>query len=181
MIGSKADSIELSDAEKPPTAHIARVEMTVDGKKVEIFRRSVPYGTAEEHRLYFLAFSAERSRYDLMLARMFGDAPDGLRDRLTDSPSPSGARIYFAPSLDCVSGGRRTRVTRALIAGSDKSTRCPAERRRAGDAPSAVSVHQPRCSRRPLAILRCTFDDPGPRACATRERPRAGEARPPNM
>ena len=40
---TKADSIELSEAEKPPTAHIARVEMTVGGAELEIFRRSVPY------------------------------------------------------------------------------------------------------------------------------------------
>jgi porphyrinogen peroxidase len=99
---TKADSIELLDAEKPPTAHIARVEMTVDGEELEIFRRSVPYGTAEEHGLYFLAFSAERSRYDQMLARMFGNAPDGLRDRLTDYSKPVSCAYYFAPSLNAL-------------------------------------------------------------------------------
>ena len=99
---TKADSIELSETEKPPTAHIARVEMTVDGEELEIFRRSVPYGTAEEYGLYFLAFSAERSRYDLMLARMFGDAPDGLRDRLTDFSKPVSCAYYFAPSLNAL-------------------------------------------------------------------------------
>ena len=99
---TKADSVELSDAEKPPTAHIARVEMTVDGKEVEIFRRSVPYGMAEEHGLYFVAFSSERSRYDQMLARMFGNAPDGLRDRLTDFSKPVSCAYYFAPSLNAL-------------------------------------------------------------------------------
>src|SRR5271165_441283 len=99
---TKADSIELSGADKPPTAHIARVEMTVDGEELEIFRRSVPYGTAEEHGLYFLAFSAERSRYDQMLARMFGNAPDGVRDRLTDFSKPVSCAYYFAPSLNAL-------------------------------------------------------------------------------
>ena len=99
---TKADSIELPDAEKPPTAHIARVEMTVDGEELEIFRRSVPYGTAEEHGLCFVAFSAERSRYDQMLARMFGNAPDGLRDRLTDFSKPVSCAYYFAPSLNAL-------------------------------------------------------------------------------
>lgn len=99
---TKADSIELSDAEKPPTAHIARVEMTVDGEELEIFRRSVPYGTAEEYGLYFVAFSAERSRYDQMLARMFGNTPDGLRDRLTDFSKPVSCAYYFAPSLNAL-------------------------------------------------------------------------------
>jgi len=99
---TKADSVELSDAEKPPTAHIARVEITEAGEELEIFRRSVPYGTAEEHGLYFVAFSAERSRYDRMLARMFGTAADGVRDHLTDFSRPVTGAYYFAPSLNAL-------------------------------------------------------------------------------
>jgi putative iron-dependent peroxidase len=96
---TKPDSVELSDQEKPPTAHIARVETSVDGEELEIFRRSVPYGSALEQGLYFLAFSAERARYEAMLARMFGNAEDGVCDRLTDFSRPVGAAYYFAPSL----------------------------------------------------------------------------------
>ena len=99
---TKADSVELSDAEKPPTAHIARVEITDAGEELEIFRRSVPYGTAEEHGLYFVAFSAERSRYDRMLAHMFGTAADGVRDHLTDFSRPVTGAYYFAPSLNAL-------------------------------------------------------------------------------
>ena len=99
---TKADSVELSDAEKPPTAHIARVEITEAGEELEIFRRSVPYGTAEEHGLYFVAFSAERSRYDRMLARMLGTAPDGVVDHLTDFSRPVTGAYYFAPSLNAL-------------------------------------------------------------------------------
>ena len=69
---TKADSVELTDEEKPPTAHIARVEIEPTGEELEIFRRSVPYGTVQEHGLYFVAFSADRTRFDRMLARMFG-------------------------------------------------------------------------------------------------------------
>jgi putative iron-dependent peroxidase len=97
---TKADSIELPPAAKPPNAHIARVETSVDGNELEIFRRSVPFGTAEEHGLYFVAFSAQRSRYDRMLARMFGTSGDGVRDRLTDFSRPVSGAYYFAPSLD---------------------------------------------------------------------------------
>jgi putative iron-dependent peroxidase len=99
---TKADSVELSADEKPPTAHIARVETEVDGAELEFFRRSVPYGTAEEHGLYFVAFSAERSRYDRMLARMFGLAGDGIHDRLTEFSRPVGGAYYFAPSLNAL-------------------------------------------------------------------------------
>ena len=97
---TKGDSVELPAAGKPPTAHIARVETEVDGHELEIFRRSVPYGTAEEYGLYFVAFSAERSRYDRMLARMFGLAGDGVHDRLTEFSRPVSGAYYFAPSLN---------------------------------------------------------------------------------
>ena len=97
---TKRDSVELSDTEKPPTAHIARVEVTVDGEELEIFRRSVPYGTVEEHGLYFVAFSADPARFDVMLSRMFGLAGDGVRDRLLDFSRPVSGAYYFAPSLN---------------------------------------------------------------------------------
>ncbi len=99
---TKADSIELPAAEKPATAHISRVEVDVDGAELEIFRRSVPYGTAGEHGLYFVAFSGERSRYEQLLARMFGNAADGVRDRLLDFSHPVSGSYYFAPSLNAL-------------------------------------------------------------------------------
>jgi porphyrinogen peroxidase len=99
---TKDDSDEMATTEKPPTAHIARAETEVDGAEIEIFRRSVPYGTAEEHGLYFVAFSAERSRYDRMLARMFGRAGDGIHDRLTEFSRPVSGAYYFAPSLNAL-------------------------------------------------------------------------------
>lgn len=105
---TKQDSAELSPAEKPPTAHIARVEIECEGEELEIYRRSVPYGTVKEHGLNFLAFSAEPSRYERMLARMFGTSGDGQHDHLTDFSHPVSGAYYFAPSLDAltaVSGG----------------------------------------------------------------------------
>jgi putative iron-dependent peroxidase len=95
---TKAESVELPADDKPPNAHISRVETSVAEVEIEIFRRSVPYGSAGEYGLYFLAFSAERSRYDLMLSRMFGLASDGVRDRLTDFSHPVTGAYYFAPS-----------------------------------------------------------------------------------
>src|SRR5207344_3091506 len=95
---TKPDSIELDDSVKPPTAHIARVVIEEDGEELEIYRRSTPYGTVGENGLYFLAFSADLSRFDKMLARMFGLA-DGTRDHLTDFTAPVSGSYYFAPSL----------------------------------------------------------------------------------
>jgi putative iron-dependent peroxidase len=96
---TKRDSIELTADQMPLNAHIARTQVTVDDEELQIYRRSVPYGKLSEHGLYFVAFSAERSRYDRMLARMFGPDGDGLHDRLTDFSRPVSGAYYFAPSL----------------------------------------------------------------------------------
>ncbi len=96
---TKIDSVELADEHKPATAHIARVELEDErGDELELYRRSVPYGTLAEHGLYFVAFSADPQRFDRMLARMFGLA-DGQRDRLTDFSRPVTGALYFAPPL----------------------------------------------------------------------------------
>jgi porphyrinogen peroxidase len=97
---TKQESIELSDRDKPTSAHIARVEVAAGGEELEIFRRSVPYGDVATHGLYFVAFSADPARYDVMLARMFGLADDDEHDRLTEFSRPVSGGYYFAPSLN---------------------------------------------------------------------------------
>jgi putative iron-dependent peroxidase len=98
---TKAESIELDDEAKPPTAHIARVEIEDEaGIELPIYRRSVPYGNVQEHGLYFVAFSADRSRFDTMLGRMFGTDGDGLHDHLTNFSRPVSGAYYYAPPLN---------------------------------------------------------------------------------
>jgi len=98
---SKVGSIELEEDAKPPTAHIARVEIQdAAGNELPIYRRSVPYGTVAEHGLYFVAFSADRSRFDTMLGRMFGTDGDQLHDRLTEFSRPVSGAYYYAPPLN---------------------------------------------------------------------------------
>jgi putative iron-dependent peroxidase len=99
---TKPDSVELDD--KPETAHIARVVIEEDGEELELYRRSTPYGRVGELGLYFLAFSADPSRFTKMLHRMFGVTDDGLHDHLTDFTTPVSGAFYFAPSLDALDG-----------------------------------------------------------------------------
>jgi putative iron-dependent peroxidase len=101
---TKPSSEELPDDVKPPSAHIARVVIEEGGEELEIYRRSTPYGTVAEHGLQFIAFSADPTRFDKMLARMFGLSGDGLHDRLTDFSTPVTGAYYFAPSLECIDG-----------------------------------------------------------------------------
>jgi putative iron-dependent peroxidase len=100
---TKAESIELADDAKPPTAHVARVTVEVEGEELQIVRRSVPYGSVAEHGLYFVAFSADPSRFTRMLSRMFGISGDGIRDRLTDFSHPVSGAFYYAPSQNALS------------------------------------------------------------------------------
>ena len=98
---TKAESVELEGEAKPATAHIARVEIEDEtGVELPIYRRSVPYGTVAEHGLYFVAFSADRARFETMLGRMFGTDRDGQRDRLTDFSRPVSGAYYYAPPLN---------------------------------------------------------------------------------
>jgi porphyrinogen peroxidase len=94
----KQDSAPLTKEERHPSGHLARVQIDENGVPVQIYRRSVPYGTVAEHGLYFLGFSAERKRFDMMIARMSG-AADGTHDRIRDFSRPVSAGYYFAPSL----------------------------------------------------------------------------------
>jgi porphyrinogen peroxidase len=95
----KQDSKALTKEERHPAGHLAKVQIDVNEREVEIYRRSVPYGTVAEHGLYFVAFSAERSRFDMMLASMMGVTGDGVHDHLTDFSRPVSGAYYFAPSL----------------------------------------------------------------------------------
>jgi putative iron-dependent peroxidase len=97
---SKPDSIEMDDDTKPETAHIACVVIEENGEELEIYRRSTPFFGIAEHGLYFVAFSAERRRFALMLARMFGTSGDGSHDHLTDFTRPVTGSFWFVPSLD---------------------------------------------------------------------------------
>ena len=100
---TKADSVEFDDEHKPADAHIARAEIDgPDGDEAEIFRRSTPYGRVGEVGLYFLGFSAEQWRFDMMLSRMYGTAADGIRDRLLDFSTAVSGAYYFAPSIDAL-------------------------------------------------------------------------------
>jgi putative iron-dependent peroxidase len=97
---TKPTSREMTGAELPPNAHIARTQITDnEGEELPIYRRSVPYGTVAEHGLYFVAFSADRTRFDRMLSRMFGTDADRIHDHLMDFSRPVTGSFYFAPSL----------------------------------------------------------------------------------
>lgn len=101
---TKLDSVALPSESRPADSHITRAEIhDAAGEERPIYRRSTPYGTAAEHGLFFLAFSAERDRFDAMLAQMYGTDGGGIRDRLLDFSMPVTGSYYFAPSAEALS------------------------------------------------------------------------------
>ncbi|MCE2486743.1 MAG: Dyp-type peroxidase [Desulfurellaceae bacterium] len=99
----KADSEELPDDIKPPTAHISRVVIEEDGEELEIVRHSFPYGTLDEHGLFFIAYTKDLGIPEKMLRRMLGTSGDGHHDRLMDFTQAVSGAHFFAPSLEVLS------------------------------------------------------------------------------
>jgi putative iron-dependent peroxidase len=95
---SKAESIELEGDAMPPDSHVARTDVEVAGVAQKIWRRSAPFGGAQRHGLYFLAFACDPGRFDIQLRRMLGLAPDGRHDRLLEFSTPMTGSYWFAPS-----------------------------------------------------------------------------------
>jgi hypothetical protein len=78
--------------------HIARVTIEEDGQELQYLPAQCPLGTSNEHGLFFVAFSADPTRFDKMLARMFGTSGDSQRDLLTDFlPDLSAAATTSRP------------------------------------------------------------------------------------
>lgn len=104
---SRLDSKEMSDKKKPATAHIARTVIEENGEELEIFRRSVPYGNVGEHGLYFIAFTNDPRRIDMMLQRMYGTSGDGLEDAMLNFSRAVTGSTWWVPSLEDLEKARR--------------------------------------------------------------------------
>ncbi|MCB9905287.1 MAG: Dyp-type peroxidase [Planctomycetes bacterium] len=96
---TKADSVEFSDDEMPPDAHVARTDRERNGVKQKLYRRSAPIGSVDAHGLYFLAFSCDPSRFEFLLESMYG-VDGGPTDRLLQFSKPTTGSLFFAPSAD---------------------------------------------------------------------------------
>lgn len=97
---TKPDDRELGDGEKPPTAHISRVVIRADGEELEILRHSMPYGTATEAGLCFIAYGRTPENFNRMLRNMLEADTEGHYDHLMDYTRAVSGVAFFAPSLD---------------------------------------------------------------------------------
>ncbi len=98
---TKLDSVALPKDERPADAHISVAEIhDARGEERPIYRRSTPFGNVAERGLYFIAFSAERDRFEQMLEAMYGVSDPQVRDRILDFSEARTGAYWFAPSLD---------------------------------------------------------------------------------
>ncbi|MCW8916797.1 MAG: Dyp-type peroxidase [Magnetovibrio sp.] len=94
---TKEDSIELEGDAQPSDSHVSRTDLKVDGIAQKMYRRSFPYGTAGEHGLYFLAFACEQSRFETVLASMWGMDDSAITDHLLNFSTPVTGSYWFTP------------------------------------------------------------------------------------
>jgi putative iron-dependent peroxidase len=99
---TKADNIELDDAETGQKSHKTLSTIVVDGVEHDILRDNMPFGSpgAAEFGTYFIGYSRQLWVIEKMLDRMFIGDPPGLYDRLLDFSSAVMGCTFFAPSAD---------------------------------------------------------------------------------
>jgi putative iron-dependent peroxidase len=100
---TKSDSVELEGDAMPPTSHVSRTDLKVDGVAQKIWRRSMPYGTPSRHGLYFFAFARAPSRIQVQLESMYDVAGSGVYDHLLDFSQAVSGSYWFAPAEDDLS------------------------------------------------------------------------------
>jgi len=99
---TKPDSVEFAEDDMPSDSHVSRTDVKLDDKALKIYRRSTPYGSVTQHGLYFIAFSCELMRFEVILQRMFGLSGDHQHDRLIEFSQAISGAYWFAPSSEAL-------------------------------------------------------------------------------
>jgi putative iron-dependent peroxidase len=97
----KLSDIELSDADKPSSAHNALTVIEDNGKEVKILRDNMPFGRPGhgEFGTYFIGYSRTPRITETMLQNMFVGHPPGNYDRLLDFSQAVTGSLFFVPSV----------------------------------------------------------------------------------
>ncbi len=96
----KLSDIELSEAEKPSSAHSALTVIVEGGKEVKILRDNMPFGSPAkgEFGTYFIGYSRSPAVTEQMIGNMFVGRPPGNYDRLLDFSRAVTGSLFFCPS-----------------------------------------------------------------------------------
>jgi porphyrinogen peroxidase len=120
----KLSDIELSDAEKPSSAHNALTVVEENGRELKILRDNMPFGRPGhgEFGTYFIGYSRTPRITETMLQNMFVGRPPGNYDRLLDFSSAVTGCLFFVPSatfLDNINGNEPDSTDTAASQASD--------------------------------------------------------------
>jgi porphyrinogen peroxidase len=96
----KLSDIELSDAEKPISAHNALNVIEENGVQLQILRDNMPFGRPGhgEFGTYFIGYCRTPRITETMLQNMFVGRPPGNYDRILDFSTAVTGSLYFVPS-----------------------------------------------------------------------------------
>lgn len=87
---------EMPDA--PASAHVKRAAQESFEPAAFMLRRSMPWGTAQEGGLYFVAYGESLDRFERVLDRMAGNE-DGIVDALLTISRATSGGYYWCPPL----------------------------------------------------------------------------------
>jgi len=97
LIGRRAESNEeIEDA--PESAHVKRTAQESFDPEAFMVRRSMPWATAEQEGLEFVAFVESLDRYERQMHRMVGH-DDGIVDGLFSFSHPVTGGYYWCPPV----------------------------------------------------------------------------------
>jgi porphyrinogen peroxidase len=97
---TKLADIELDDAVKPSSAHVALTKIEEDGREIKIVRHNMAFGRAGqgEFGTYFIGYARSPRTIELMLDNMFVGRPPGNYDRLLDVSRAVTGNLFFVPT-----------------------------------------------------------------------------------
>lgn len=97
VIGRRADT-NAEIVEAPPSAHVKRSAQESYDPPAFMVRRSMPWATAHEQGLEFIAYGASLDRFERVLRRMVG-LEDGIVDALFTFSRPLTGGYYWCPPV----------------------------------------------------------------------------------
>ena len=94
---TKADDIELGEADKPSNSHVALNDLDED-----IYRENMVFGSfaSGEMGTYFIGYANDPEKINKRLRQMFVGEPAGNYDRILDFSTALTGTNFFVPSAD---------------------------------------------------------------------------------
>jgi putative iron-dependent peroxidase len=91
------DSTELEGDAMPRGSNVSHRDVKLDRTRLQIFNHSAPFNGASETGLYYIAFSCDPMRFDLMQQRIFGTSDDDLHNQHIHYSTLVSGTHGFAP------------------------------------------------------------------------------------